>query len=167
MKAVEPSAPDPRVLREALGCFATGVTIVTCRDDSAEPCGVTVNSFNSVSLEPPLVLFSLARSLNSVDAFQQSSHFAVNVLAAHQRSLSERFATALTDKWRDLPHRLGATGCPVLDDSLAMFECEGWHQYDGGDHVIFVCRVLRVWRDSRYQPLLFFRGAYGSAAPED
>jgi flavin reductase (DIM6/NTAB) family NADH-FMN oxidoreductase RutF len=167
MKAVEPQAPDPLVLREALGCFATGVTIVTCRDDSEEPYGVTVNSFNSVSLEPPLILFSLARSLNSVDTFQRASHLAVNVLATHQRALSARFATALTDKWRDVPHRLGSTGCPLLEGSLAVFECESWHQYDGGDHVIFVCRVLRVWRDASREPLLFFRGAYGSAAPDD
>ena len=163
-KVVEPPSPEPRVLREALGCFATGVTVITCSDEASRPSGVTANSFSSVSLEPPLILFSLARSLNSIGAFQRASHFAVNVLGTHHRDLSERFATALSDKWRGVPHRPGMRGCPILTDALAVLECEDWHQYDGGDHVIFVSRVMRVSWDTRREPLLFFRGAYTSAA---
>jgi len=155
---------QPRLLRDVLGCFPTGVAVVTAvaRDGSLH--GVTINSFNSVSLDPPLVLFSLSRDLNSLQSLETAEAFAINFLRDDQAHLSSRFAAALTDKWTDLEYRAGLTGAPVLVPALAVLECRPYAQYDGGDHVIFVLRVSHIEADATRYPLVFFRGRYHALA---
>ena len=158
--------PNTNALRDTLGYFATGVTVVTCLSEKDEKLGVTANSFNSVSLDPPLVLFSLARDLNSIGAFLVAKHYAINVLGAHQRQIAQQFASPLADKWADI--RVGSSDfdCPIINDALAVLECESWRQYDGGDHDIFVARVLGIFRNSVYDPLLYYRGDYRYVGPD-
>ena len=146
--------------RSALGMFATGVTIVTARSAAGAPVGLTANSFNSVSLRPPLVLWSLARSAGSMPAFERGSHYAINILAADQRGLAERFASKSADRFADLDFRDGAGGAPVIHGAAAVFECFNRSRYEEGDHVIFVGEVERCsWR-SEAQPLIFHGGQY-------
>lgn len=152
---------EPANLRRAFGQFATGVTIVTALDTEGEPVGVTASSFNTVSLQPPLVLWSIARSAYSFDAFAAAGHFAVHVLDASQRTLSDRFARASSDKFADLRIGKGEGDVPLLETVATVFECEIAHRYDGGDHLILVGKVLnlRLPADSA-EPLLFHRGRY-------
>jgi flavin reductase (DIM6/NTAB) family NADH-FMN oxidoreductase RutF len=154
--------------REALGCFATGIAVVTAATGDGNHIGATVSSFNSVSLDPPLVLFSMARSSRAFAAWQSADHFAVNVLAEHQDATSTKFARALADKWDGVRHDVGANGVPLLADSLAAFECARYANYDGGDHVIIVGRVLgvRVRKHVDAVPLIFFRSKYRRLAHE-
>ena len=151
---------DPQTFRIALGCFATGITIVTAVTRSGELLGITANSFNSVSLDPPLVLFSLHRAAYSLGAFTDGSHFAVNILGEDQRDLSLRFAQALGDKWTGVEYELWGTGAPILTGCLSSFECRTRALYDGGDHVIFLGEVLRLRSGEGGRPLLYFRGRY-------
>lgn len=153
---------DPKDLRRALGCFATGVTVVTGLGANAEKLGVTASSFNSVSLDPPLVLFSLNRRAYSMPHFLETGHFAVNVLREGQEELSDRFATPLADKWDGIEFEIWDFGCPILTNALAVFECQTQYTYDGGDHVIFVGTVERMRADPDGQPLLFYGGRYQS-----
>ena len=157
-------ALDPEAFRSALGCFATGITIVTAVAPSGELLGVTATSFNSVSLDPPLVLFSLHRAAYSLGAFTDGGHFAVNVLGGDQRELSVRFAKALIDKWSGVEYELWETGAPILKGCLAAFECRTRALYDGGDHVIFLGEVLRLRCAVDGQPLLYFGGRYRALA---
>lgn len=149
-----------RALRNALGLFPTGVTIITALDPDGERLGMTVNSFNTVSLDPPLVLFSVARNAYSLDALLASNHYAINLLDLRQTELSTRFARALGDKWTDVNCHPGRSGVPLFDSALAWFECESWAHYEGGDHVIFVGRVLSYHADPDGEPLVFYRGQY-------
>lgn len=152
---------ESRQFRQALGQFATGITIVTTRDGEGRPIGVTASSFNAVSLEPPLVLWSIGRNAFSYPAFADAGHFAVHVLDAGQRWLSDRFAQAATDKFADLELGSGLGEVPLLPGCLASFECSTEHRYEGGDHLILVGRVLRMeLAQSAVQPLLFHRGRY-------
>ncbi|MEX2650109.1 MAG: flavin reductase family protein [Alphaproteobacteria bacterium] len=151
---------DPRKLREALGCFATGVTVVTARSLDGELLGITANSFNSVSLTPPLVLFSLDRRAYSLRKFEECGRFAVNILGEDQREVSSTFATPLADKFATVAYSFGRTGSPVLDDAIAIFDCSVRFRYDGGDHVIFVGEVVDLIVNRTGRPLLFFRGKY-------
>src|SRR3954470_16278142 len=121
--------------RAALSMFATGVTIVTARAPDGAPVGLTANSFNSVSLEPPLVLWSLARTAGSMPAFERGSHYAINILAGDQHALAERFAAKSVDRFADLDFRAGSGGAPVLAGAVAVFECFNRSQYEEGDHV--------------------------------
>jgi 3-hydroxy-9,10-secoandrosta-1,3,5(10)-triene-9,17-dione monooxygenase reductase component len=148
-----------RPFRDALGRFATGITIVTTRGAAGELVGFTASSFNSVSLEPPLVLFSLGRASSSWDAFIHADLFGVNVLRESQQDLSTRFAKTATDKFEGVPYELGATGVPLLKGVLAHFECRVRHRYDGGDHVIFVGEVLHFEHDEG-DPLIYFGSRY-------
>jgi flavin reductase (DIM6/NTAB) family NADH-FMN oxidoreductase RutF len=157
---------DLEALRSSLGCFATGITIVTAVAPSGELLGVTANSFNSVSLDPPLVLFSLHRAAYSLGAFTDGGHFAVNVLGENQREMSVRFAKALNDKWSDIEYELWDTGAPILKGCLAAFECRTRALYDGGDHVIFVGEVLRLRCAVDGRPLLYFRARYRELAQD-
>jgi len=155
---------DPRQLRNALGRFATGVTIVTTRGPDGRLEGLTANSFSAVSLDPPLVLWSLNRSSPSLASFRKSGCFAVNILAASQTGLSHRFATRRNNKYEDVEFTVGLDGCPLLKDPVATFECATEMMVDGGDHVIFVGRVRRImWRDG--EPLIFSAGQYCTALP--
>ena len=147
-------------MRHAFGSFATGVTIVTTMSDA--PVGVTASSFNSVSLDPPLVLWSLAKASLSIEAFRRAGHFAVHVLGAHQDDLSTRFSRSGEDKFRDLRWSVGVTGSPLLSDYCALFECRTVHTYEGGDHDIFVGEVMRFER-REMPPLLFHGGRYAEA----
>lgn len=156
----EPPRLDPRAFRSALGCFATGVTIITATGARGQLLGLTANSFNSVSLQPPLVLFSLDRRAMSLWDFLSTGHFAVNVLAADQEELSNRFAKAGIDKWSGVAWEAWDHGCPILQGCHANFECSIAYTYAGGDHVIFVGRVERMAHDPAKEPLLYYQGGY-------
>lgn len=154
------SGSDPRTLRDALGSFATGVTVVTCVDGDGNPAGLTVNSFTSVSLDPPLLLVCLAKRARSAAALRAAEHFAVNVLQTGQQPASIRFATRDEDRFGTTPWSTGETGAPLLMESLAVFECERHAIYDGGDHDILLGKVIRASFDPTLDPLLYFRGRY-------
>jgi flavin reductase (DIM6/NTAB) family NADH-FMN oxidoreductase RutF len=154
------SGHDARALRDALGCFATGVTVVTCLKSDGKPAGLTVNSFTSVSLEPPLLLVCLHKMAASAPALTEASHFAINVLQTGQQPASIRFATRDEDRFGTTPWSCGEAGAPILKDSLGVFECERFAVYDGGDHHILVGQVVKASFDAGLDPLLFFRGSY-------
>ncbi len=151
---------DPRTLRSALGTFATGVTVMTAVSQSGDFLGNTASSFNSVSLDPPLVLWSLARKALSFDTYVQAKYFAVNVLREGQDDLSTRFSKSSPEKWAGIDYTTWDTGCPILANALANFECETKFIYDGGDHAIFVGEVLKFDHDPKGKPLVFWRGGY-------
>lgn len=154
------SAPfDQREFRNALGSFATGVTVVTATDDNGRHVGMTVNSFAAVSLDPPMVLWSLVAHSPSAPAFLRSRHFAVNVLALGQRELSRTFSQASADKYAGVPTRPGLGGTPLLVGAVAHFECQLERTLPGGDHVILLGRVLR-FSHARAPTLIFCNGRY-------
>jgi len=150
---------DPLQLRGALGRFATGVTIVSCVGAEGASVGLTANSFQSLSLEPPLVLWSLRATSPSLQAFQAAKHFAVNVLGEAQVDLSRRFATRRDDKFDEGAWAPGAFGAPVLAGCSAVFECETVSQQAVGDHVLFIGRVL-LTNEAPIPPLVFQGGHY-------
>jgi len=155
--------PNPAQLRRALGCFATGVAIVTTYHEGKRE-GLTVNSFSSVSLDPPLVLWSLQRRAASFRNFLVSGRFVVNILEAGQRRLSAHFARPHPDKFEGVSFADGLGGCPVLQDSLAWFECRTESAVEGGDHLVFIGCVERAsFREGA--PLVFSKGAY--CVPEE
>lgn len=145
--------------------FATGVTIVTARSESGELVGLTANSFNSVSLDPPLVLWSLARVAGSMPALSNGSHYAVNILAADQRELAERFAKRDVDRWAGVAYTEGHGGAPLLTGAAATFECFNRSRYAEGDHVIFVGEVERCSHREGASPLLFHGGRFYTEHP--
>lgn len=156
---------DTRDFRRALGQFATGVCIVTVRDADGHPQGLTVNSFASVSLEPPLVLWSLGRTSSVFAAFRNAPHFAVNVLSSDQLDLSNRFAQP-GERFAGLAWEEGHHGLPLFRGCLANFECVTSVVHEGGDHVIFIGEVTRY--DARPgTPLLYSGGRYAQAVPHD
>lgn len=159
--------PDfsPRQFRASLGMFATGVTIVTARSTAGELVGLTANSFNSVSLDPPLVLWSLARAAGSMAAFSNGLHYAINVLAADQQALAERFAARGTDRWAGVAFTEGVNGAPLLAGAAASFECFNRSQYTEGDHVIFVGEVERCSHHADASPLLYHGGRFYAEHP--
>ena len=154
------SGHDPRTLRDALGCFATGVTVVTCLDGDENPAGLTVNSFTSVSLDPPLLLVCLKKEAASAAALIAASHFAINVLQTGQQPASITFSTRVEDRFGCTPWSRGEAGAPILEESLCVFECERYSLYDGGDHHILVGHVVKASFDAGLDPLLYFRGSY-------
>ena len=158
---------DKQAFRKALGAFPTGVTIVTTSDTSngKEPVGVTASSFNSVSLDPPLVLWSLAKNSLSHDAFCASGHFAIHVLAETQEDLSNRFAKSGDDKFDGIGWEAGLLGSPVLEDYAAVFECKTRHIYEGGDHTILVGEVM-AHEAHDHAPLVYHGGGYTRRASE-
>ena len=151
---------DSRVFRNTLGCFATGVTVVTTSSPQGDPVGITVNSFNSVSLDPPLVLFSIDRVACSFEIFRAAAHYVVNVLGEGQRALSQRFARTVPDRWNGVPYATWASGAPVLEGCLANLECAQEAVHEGGDHIILIGRVLKIAHAEGGRPLLYYRGAY-------
>ena len=150
-------------LREALGNFVTGVTVITTRSKGGLH-GLTANSFSSVSLSPPLVLFSLSRTADCFDAFEDTEFFAISVLRLDQEALSSRFATKDIDKWTGVHWRPGLGDCPLLDGAIATFECRVTARHEGGDHVIYVGEVLKFAQHPEGAPLAFFRGRYTGVA---
>ncbi|MCD6679208.1 MAG: flavin reductase family protein [Burkholderiaceae bacterium] len=153
------SPPDSLMLRRAFGCFPTGVTVVTTRAPDGSFAGLTVNSYTSLSLDPPLVLWALASDSASLRAFEAATHFAVNVLAEDQAWLSRRFATKSRDKFHGVPLRTGIEGVPLLDGCSAHIECRVHSAQPGGDHLLFVGQVERVDVLAR-PPLLYVNGRY-------
>ncbi len=157
------STIDPIQLRNAFGSFITGVTIITGRAPDGTPVGMTANSFSSVSLDPPLALWSVAKTATAFEVFQACSHFTIHVLHSGQEALSRQFASKNTDRFADTVHELGAGDVPVLTDYSARFECEVEHRYPGGDHIILVGRILAF--DNRdKEPLVFYKGQYKQLA---
>lgn len=154
------SGSDSRTLRDALGCFATGVTVVTCLDGSGEPVGLTANSFTALSLDPPLLLVCVAKAAASAKPLGQARHFAVNVLQTQQQPASITFSTRVEDRFGCTPWALGEHGVPVLRDSLSVFECAHHAVHDGGDHFILVGEVKKATFEPGLDPLLYFRGSY-------
>ncbi len=150
---------SPREFRDALGCFVTGVTVVTTRAATG-PLGMTVNSFASVSLDPPLVLWSPARKSTRFPAFEAAAHFAIHVLSADQRDLAEHFARSGTP-FPDVPYEEGMDGTPLFDGAAARFECRHAAGHDGGDHLIVVGEVLRLTLADR-PPLVYHKGAFAA-----
>jgi flavin reductase (DIM6/NTAB) family NADH-FMN oxidoreductase RutF len=145
--------------------FATGVTIVTARTPAGALIGLTANSFNSVSLQPPLVLWSLAQAAGSMAALSTGSHYAINILAAGQKELAERFASGRADRWQGVAYTDGASGAPLLDGAAASFECFNRSRYEEGDHVIFVGEVERCTHRAGAAPLLFHGGKFYTEHP--
>jgi len=163
--ASDSSSIDPRDFRNALGSYATGVTIITAAGTDGKPYGLTCNSFASVSLNPPLVLWSLVLYSSSLSVFQNASHFAVNVLGVSQQALSNKFAKSSDDKFVGVDWTPGVGNAPLLRDSVANFQCRAVNRYYGGDHVIFLGAV-EAYAYNRDEPLLFARGGYGRFVPE-
>ena len=153
---------DARAFRDALSSFATGVAIITARDAAGYPLGLTVNSFNSVSLDPPLVLWSLARTSNNLEAFKTTEYWAVHILSAEQQALSQQFATRGADKFGGIDTESGHGQVPLLVGCAARFQCRTASQYEGGDHVIFVGEVIEFDR-CESAPLVFHAGGYAHA----
>jgi flavin reductase (DIM6/NTAB) family NADH-FMN oxidoreductase RutF len=153
-----------RTLRDTLGLFPTGVAVLTARGVGGALHGVTISSFNAVSLDPPLVLFSLSRKLFSLQEFLSADAFAINFLQEDQQELSTRFSKALSNKWENVAHKTGVTGALVILPAVAVLECTPHAQYDGGDHVIVVGRVNHIECQECSSPLVFFRGGYHKLA---
>lgn len=150
---------DPQTFRRALGNFATGVTVITAKGCEEGFVGVTISSFNSVSIDPPMILWSQDKHARSLSTYQRAEHFVVNVLAADQIGLSNHFARQQEDKFKDVNYTLNAQGIPVLAGSAAHFECKTVYQYEAGDHIIFVGEVNRLDVSDR-DSLLFYQGGY-------
>jgi len=156
--AREAAQHDAKDFRSALGCFPTGVCLITALGPDGRRVGLTANSFSSVSLDPPMVLWSLARTASSAPVFRDAEHFVINVLAAGDDELSSHFARPGADKFAKYAERF--TG-GVLQGAVATFECHSRHRYYGGDHIIIIGVVERYAHDGR-APLVFHRGSYAA-----
>lgn len=154
---------DAQALRQCLGKFATGVTVVTCADANGNPNGITANSFSAVSLEPPLVLWNLAKVSNSLDAYLSAKYFAVNVLTADQRNLAAHFAKSDHTRFDNVEYTTSANGVPLLPDTLATFNCRTHEIHDCGDHYVIIGEV-NSFKSAEREPLLFFGSAYRAIA---
>lgn len=164
--ASDSSQIDPRDFRNALGTYGTGVTIITATAADGKPHGITCNSFASVSLNPPLVLWSLGVYSSSLPVFQNASHFTVHVLGTSQQALANKFARSSEDKFAGVDWTPGLGNAPVLAESVANFQCRSVNRYYGGDHVIFLGAVEAYAYNAR-EPLLFARGMYGRFLADD
>ena len=153
-----------RDFRRALGSFATGITVVTALADNDQPIGVTISSFNSVSLDPPLILWSLDLNSPNLEAFRRAGHYAINVLAADQQALSDRFASRREKRFDDLALRPGLSDAPLFEGCCAWFECSNEMHYPGGDHLIFIGRVERFAQGEATSPLIFHNAGYRQLA---
>lgn len=154
---------DPRELRNLLGQFATGVTVITTHTADGRNVGMTANSFSSVSLDPPLVLWSIARNAPSLADFLACKHFAINVLGVDQHDLSGRFARPSPDKFSGVAFKTGEAGVPLLEGVIATLVCRNVTQYEGGDHLIFLGQIEH-YRHGAGEPLVFHAGQYRVAA---
>lgn len=162
--SIVPQRFDERELRNVLGTFVTGVTVVTTRDKSGTPHGVTANSFSSVSIDPPLILWSQSLTSRSYPAFSECDHFVVNILADDQASLSNHFARKSEDKFQAIDYEDGLFGAPVLPGAAAWLECVKVATYPGGDHTIYLGRVEH-FTNARRRPLVFGTGQYLMTSP--
>ncbi|MEI8168063.1 MAG: flavin reductase family protein [Rhodoferax sp.] len=164
LRAQTPNFSQPE-FRTALGMFATGVTIVTARTAEGELVGLTANSFNSVSLNPPLVLWSLSKAAASMPAFSKGSHYAINILASDQKDMALRFAAKGLDRFADVEFIEGVGGAPLLAGAAASFECFNRSRYEEGDHTIFVGEVERCTHRADASPLLYHGGKFYTEHP--
>ncbi|MEL7103590.1 MAG: flavin reductase family protein [Pseudomonadota bacterium] len=155
---------DLRTFRDTLGLFVTGVTVITTRDAAGHPVGITANSFNSVSLDPPLILWSVGLNALSVQAFSNATAFAVHILRDDQADLSQRFATSGGDKFSGLQLEFGLNDVPLLPDCAARLECLPHAQHAAGDHILFIARVHRLASDPDAMPLVYHGGRYAELA---
>lgn len=155
---------DPKAFRRALGNFATGVTVITAQDQNGNRVGVTANSFNSVSLDPALILWSIDKRSRSQDVFLNASHFTVNILSVDQIHVSNNFARPVEDKFAGMNYTEGAGGSSILQDCAAHFECELYQTIDAGDHIILIGKVVS-FSDNGKAPLLYHQGAYSAVLP--
>lgn len=156
-------AVSSEVFRRACGRFATGVAIAGVIDANGVPHGLTVNSFSSVSLDPPLISICLSHAIAAIDVFRQARYFGLSILREDQRAISERFAMRLDDRFESLEWRRGETGVPLLDGALATIECETWHRVAAGDHDIFIGEMLRASAEDG-EPLIYFASDYSRLA---
>lgn len=163
-----PAADDGfcRALRNSLGSFATGVTVVTTCTDTGKPDGITINSFSSVSLDPPLILWSLSNRSPSLPTFCRSQHYAVNILAEEQEWISSHFAARGEDHFSSVQVMPGLAGIPLIAGCLAWFECTHEAHYPGGDHLVLVGRIVRFTQGKMARPLIFHGGRYCRLAGE-
>ncbi len=158
---------DKSDLRKALGQFPTGVAVVTTRATDGEDLGMTVSSFNSLSLSPPLVLFSIDERAKSLAKWRATEGYAINILANHQHDLSDRFAQTLADKWTGVPFERGHAGVPILKETAACFVCRPYAQHESGDHVLFIAEIIHVAVNHEVKPLIFCQGCYGDLQPRE
>lgn len=159
MSTTETLAFDSATFRRTLGMFATGIAVVTARSRTGQPIGLTISSFNSVSLTPPLVVWSLANNSSMREEFEQCSHYAINILSDQQTDISNLFASRIEDRFSGLTWEEGLGGAPVLEGCCAVFEVRNTQRYPGGDHVVFIGEVERCER-AEHEPLIFFSGKY-------
>lgn len=154
-------AIEPSLFRQLLGCFPTGVAVITTRAPDGQPAGLTCNSFSSVSLEPPLVLFSLRKASRLLDTFMEAGGFAINILSERQDALSGHFASSrIENKFEGVAWRPGSLGMPLIDECLASFECSVFARHEAGDHVIFIGEVKHLGASGADRALVFYKGAY-------
>lgn len=147
------------MLRQTLGKFATGITVVTCQAEDGRSCGITANSFSSVSLDPPLILWNVAKRSNSIDAWLAAKHFSIHVLSAEQEALARHFAKTDHKSFERVTHSLSANAVPVLPDVLARLDCETWQIHEAGDHHIIIGRVVHHEAHDG-APLMYFNGSF-------
>ena len=157
---------DSKAFRRSLGRFATGVTVITCADEEKRPYGITANSFSSVSLEPPLILWNIAKVSNSREAFLEAEHFAINVLGQHQEHLSQHFARTDHTQFDAVETARSEHGVPLIPDAIATFECRTHEIHDCGDHHIIIGEV-EAFRADDEPPLVFFGGRYRELSAGD
>lgn len=156
---------DPRTFRRVCGSFPTGVAIVTTLDDAGRPCGLTVNSFASVSLSPPLVSWCLSQNSPSLENFDRGDAFTISILAEEQAGIATQFARPAPDKFAGVNHRRGGNGVPFVDDCVGYLECRPWNRLEAGDHVIYLWRVERSHLLTLRPPLAFHAGAFKRVEP--
>ncbi|MHA3892524.1 flavin reductase family protein [Acinetobacter sp. GXMZU3951] len=162
--ALQPvNVENPREIRNLLGQFATGVTVITTRSKQGRKVGMTANSFSSLSLDPPLILWSLSKTAPSLSDFVEAEHFAIHMLAQEHHLLSGHFAKASVDKFAGIAHRDSDVGVPILEDVLATLVCRNVTQYEGGDHLIFIGQIEQ-YQQRQGEPLVFHAGKYRVAA---
>ena len=149
----------PLDLRTVLGSFTTGVVVVTTLGEQGRPVGLTINSFNSVSLEPPLILWSLSLKAPSLEAFRTHPHFVINILSEHQESIGRQFARPSADKFAGIEYTRGITDVPILAGAAAHLECRTYARYPGGDHEIYLGEVTAL-QDHGHEPLVYHRGSF-------
>lgn len=166
MTAATEAVFDTRAFRQALGQFPTGVCIVTTVVDG-QRLGMTISSFNSLSLDPPLILFSIDRRAASLALWEKAEAYGVNVLAENQKELSGRFARSLANKWENVNCVEGLRGVPVLAGTIALFECLAFARHAGGDHILFIAEVKRFRAQADRRPLVFGKGRYASLEPTE
>jgi len=155
---------DQKDFRKALGQFPTGVTVITTLDENGDPVAITASSFNSVSLDPALILWSVDKKAHSAKIFEKVKHFNVNVLGENQIDISNTCAKSGIDKLANINYKSGIDGCPILEETAACFECKTWQLYEGGDHIIIVGEVIKYQSNLDIKPLVFACGSYAKTA---